>query len=224
MEAVMPLLSVLTPTIRGLNALRSVEQSLKKQSFDSWEWLIEYGDGKTSDLNAAYNRMLRRARGELVVFIDDWIWLDVDGLMRFWCAYLEYPKTFFTAPVPKAPSYYEAHGKIYWQGPVEQEWRSIKEGEIDEKHWEIDYGAAPLAALKEIGGFDEFMDQTWGNGNNNVALRARLAGYRFRNLPENSAVALKHDDYQVHPFRHKFDIPFWDKRAAEIEAGLKIEF
>lgn len=216
-------ISVLTPTIRGLKALKPIEQSLAYQTFDSWEWLVEIGDGRTCDLNAAFNRMLRRARGELVVFIEDWVWFVPDALQRFWDAYQSMPKTFFTAPVPKAAQYWtDARGVVYFTEPLEPEWRSSTPGGIDWAHWEIDFGAAPLAALKEIGGFDEALDKYWGCDNWNASYRAHLAGYKFFNVIDNPAVALKHDALFAHPFRDKYNPEFAKERLKDFDTGLKL--
>ena len=219
----MPKISVLSPTIRQLKALRPIEQSLMDQSFTDFEWLIEYSDGKVHELNAAFNRMLRRARGELVVIAEDYLWFPPDGLELFWNAYKSMPGYFFTAPVPKAQSYAEIKGVMMWRPPVVHEWRSQVGGEIDWRHWEIDFGAAPLQALKDLGGFDEWMDQKWGNDQTSVSYRAMKEGWKFWNLKDNYAMGLNHDLFVSHPFRHKHNPERAEKRYLEYDAGLKLE-
>jgi hypothetical protein len=215
--------SVLTPTIRGLQALRPVEQSLKAQAFGSFEWLIEYGDGKTHDLSAAYNNMLRRARGELVVSAQDWLWFGPDGLQKFWDAYQSKPGYFFTAPVPKAPSLAVVGEQFLYRGDLEHEWRSKEPGECLWPNWEIDWAAAPLQAFKDIGGFDEYFDGAFGNDNTSVSYRAMLAGWKFWAIADNPAVALKHDGLFAHPFRHLHNPARNAARYAEYDRGLKLK-
>src|ERR1035437_8527622 len=80
-------ISVITPSIR-CEGLKIVQQSLEKQTFQDFEWLTEIGiPGRGHDLNAAYNRMLRRAKGELIVSLQDFIKAPPQYLQKFWDAY-----------------------------------------------------------------------------------------------------------------------------------------
>jgi len=184
----------MTPTIRP-KGLKRVQESLENQTFDNFEWLVEVGLTNTdgSDLNAAYNRMIRRAEGELVVSVQDYIKIPEDGLERFWRAYKENEK-FYTAPVGKI---------VYEDGEPSWDWRESSTASVDWRKWEIDYGAAPLEVLKDIGGFDERLDHCWGFDNVNVGLRAKQAGYEFDHLPDNKAIAIDHDANMKHPHRDK---------------------
>ena len=215
-------ISVLSPTIRGLQALRPIEQSLRDQSFTDFEWLVEFGDGRTHSLNRDFNAMLRRARGELVVFCEDWNWFPPDGLQKCWSAYKTSPGYFFTAPVPKAQSYNDLGKQMRWCGQVVEEWRSARRGLIDWRHVELDWAAAPLEGLKAIGGFDEYMDEAWGDDNNNLCFRAHLAGWLFWNLKDNPAMGLNHDLFVSHPFRHKHNPERAEKRYEEFRQGLRL--
>ncbi len=214
------LITVATPSIRP-EGLKVVQESLERQTFKDFEWCVELGiPGKGHDLNAAYNRILRRAKGELFVSLQDWTKILDDGLERFWKAYQENPRTFFTAP----------HGKTLDWKTQEWDWRAgtNKEGDIQPCNWncwEIDWGCAPLSALKEIGGFDEALDQYWSCDNVSVGKRAQLAGYHFANLHTNPAVGLNHNKITSHPFAHRFNPEFNNERMKQIEMGeLKIDY
>jgi hypothetical protein len=66
-------ISVLTPSIRP-QGLAITQQCLTEQTFTDFEWLTEIGlPNRGHDLNSAYNRMLKRANGELVVSLQDYI-------------------------------------------------------------------------------------------------------------------------------------------------------
>jgi hypothetical protein len=212
-----PKISVLSPTMRGLRALAPVEQSLQEQTFESWEWLVEFGDGVHYTINRDWNAMLRRARGELIVFAQDWLWFKPDGLAKFWDAYKSNPKHFFTSPVPKSPGFWEMQGRLFYKKPLANEWRADSRGEVTWYRWEIDWGAAPLKPLKDIGGFDEVMDQGWGGDNQNVAYRAEKAGWRFMNLIDNPAVALDHDALWKNPLRHRHNIAWSNEKIARLD-------
>jgi len=204
------LISVLTPSIRP-EGLKIVQECLSEQTFQDFEWLVELGiPKKGNDLNQAYNRMLRRAKGELMVSYQDFIRIKQDGLERFWKAYQDRPDTFFTAPVGKVKN---------WDDEPRSDWRTFTENCMW-NGWEIDWACAPLQALKSLGGFDEELDEhTWTFDNVNVGLRAEMAGFKFGCIPTNSARALDHDAFMEHPFRKKYSDTWHNMRLAEIRRG-----
>lgn len=218
-------ISVVTPTIRP-EGLKPVQASLANQTFTDFEWLVDVGiPGRGHDLNAAFNRMLRRAKGELIVFCEDWNKMPIDYLQKFWDAYVAEPEVFWTAPVGKVDKLDDL-SNIRW------DWRSWTNKEDEGKQmidarwdcWEIDSGAAPLKALKEIGGFDEELDQHWSCDNVNVGCRADIAGYKFKNLFHNPVVVWDHDAHAPHPFREKFKPEFNNMRMDEFRRGHKIDY
>lgn len=210
------MISVITPTIRP-EGLKIVQECLKQQTFKDFEWLVEVGTPPKHDLNAAFNRMLKRAKGELIVFYQDYIKVRPDYLEKFWQAYQENPKTFFTAPVGKVK-------ELDYSGEIAWDWRAYADAKCDWRTWEIDSGAAPLSALQEIGGFDEELDEYWSSDNVNAGCRADLAGYEFKNLLLNPALAYDHDAFIKHPFRERFKPDFNNQRMDEFRMGLKINY
>lgn len=188
-------ISVLTPSIRP-EGLKITQEGLARQSFKDFEWLQEVSiPGNGHDLNAAYNRMLRRARGELIVSLQDFIKIPEDYLQKFWDCYQEHPRAFITAPVGKVDN-------LDYTPPAKWDWRAYADVTRPKWDcWEIDSGAAPLEALKAIGGFDEVLDQWWSFDNVSVGKRAELAGYEFFNLFNNPSIAYDHDVFIKHPFR-----------------------
>lgn len=211
-------ISVLTPSIRpeGLDVVR---KGLLRQTFTEFEWLVEIGLGK-HDLNAAYNRMLRRATGHIVVSLQDYLLIKPDFLQKWWNAHQLYPGAFMTAPVGKVDN-------LAYANEARWDWRAWRNDEselvrnCDWNTWEIDNGMAPLAALKEIGGFDEGLDGHWSADNVNVGKRAQLAGYEFKCLFDNPALAYDHDKFMDHPFRTEIDSTN-TKRMAMFEGGMKL--
>jgi len=203
-------ISVLTPTIRGKKGLQRPKDSLDKQTFTDFEWLIEEHDPKDPpDFNQAMNRMLRKAQGELIVFLQDYIRIPEDGLQRFWSAYKIDSKAFFTAPVGQTSNDKE----ITW------DWRKNRKEECNFMEWEIDWGAAPKAALFEIGGFDEMLDKYWGFDNVNVGLRGVNAGYKVKCIYGNKAVALDHNNFIDHPYQKIRNPDFHNERLQDIHMG-----
>lgn len=211
-------ITVITPSIRP-KGLEITQKCLAQQTFKDFEWLQEISiPGRGHDLNAAYNRALRRAKGELIVSLQDYIMVTPQYLEKFWKIYKENPKTFFTSSVGKTDQE-DFSGKPRW------DWRAYSDAICKYNTWEIDSGAAPLLALKEIGGFDEALDDHWSCDNVSVGWRAELAGYKFLNVFDNPTVAWDHDAFIDHPFRKDFDPHFNAYRMRLIEMGeLKIDY
>jgi hypothetical protein len=215
-------ISVVTPTIRP-EGLEVMKKCLEEQTMQDFEWLVEVGlTNRGHDLNQAFNKMIRRAKGELIVFYEDFTKIKSDGLERFWKAYQEHPDTLFTAPLGKVDTWADAprwDWRAWTNGPVE--------GDYTDCRWqtcELDWGAIPKAILYDIGGFDEELDKHWSCDNVNVGKRADLAGYKFKCLFTNPAVAIDHDKIMAHPFRDKFKPAFNNERMMLFEAGLKIDY
>lgn len=215
-------ISVLTPTIRP-NGLKVIQECLAKQTITDFEWLVEVGiPGKGHDLNASFNRMIRRAKGEIIVFYEDYTKILDDGLERFWKAYKEYPTTLFTAPLGKVNE---------WGNKPTWDWRSWRQndGQNDytnclPRSWEIDWGMAPKSILYDVGGFDEEFDKYWSADNLSVGIRADLKGYNFKCLFTNPAIAWDHDSHMKHPFRERYNTSFINDRINAYKAGLKIDY
>lgn len=203
-------ISIITPSIRP-EGLVITQQCLKEQTFQDFEWLVELGTGNEHDLNRAFNRCLRRAKGEIVVFLQDYIKIESDALAQIMA---NYKGKFMTFPVGKTD-------KLDFSGNVKWDWRKVRKGEIPWNYWEIDFGACPLEDIKNIGGFDEALDEFWSCDNVNVGCRADLAGYKFECL-DIPAIAYDHDAHIEHPFRKKYNPTFNNERMDEFRMGLKL--
>lgn len=211
-------ISIITCSIRPAG-LEITQKCLAEQTFKEFEWIQEISiPEKGHDLNQAYNRALRRARGELIVSLQDFIKVTPQYLDKFWKAYQEHPNTFMTAPVGKVDS-------PNYVGVPRWDWRAYKDAKCRWNTWEIDSGAAPLDALKRVGGFDEALDGHWSCDNVSVGKRAQILEYKFFNVFDNPGVAWDHDAFTSHPFRKDFDPQFNDYRMRLIEMGdLKIDY
>lgn len=203
-------ISVLTPSLRPLG-LVDVQNSLSKQVFTDFEWLVELGiPGRPNDLNAAYNRLIRRSSGELIVSIQDYTSFGPELLLQLWQAYEENPTTFWTVDVA------HTDGET-----VEYDWRHYRKGEpIEFTELEFCTGAFPRKGIVEIGGFDEELDNlTWGFDNVNVAFRAANAGFPLRVHPTAESLQFKHDLKTKHPFRDKMVPDLHNARLGQIQRG-----
>ena len=210
-------ISVLTPTIRGDEGLYLPKKSLQEQTCKDFEWLIERNDpNDPPNFNQAMNRMIRKAQGELIVILQDYIQIKKNGLEMFWEAYQKNPTVFFTAPV----------GKTLTGDAVEWDWRAHtnEDVELNFAEWEIDWGCAPKKLLIEVGGFDEELDKYWGFDNVNIGERIVMAGYKIKNLPKNKAVSVDHNKFINHPYQKLRNPEFHNSRLQDIRMGLKINY
>lgn len=203
-------ISVISPSIRPAG-LEITKKCLAEQTFTDFEWLTDIGLGNKHDLNAAFNRCLRRAKGEIVVFLQDYIKIESDALQRVVDAF---NGKFMTFPVGKT-DILDYSGKVKW------DWRKHKKGEVAWNYWEIDFGACPLKDIVAIGGFDEELDRHWSCDNINVGCRAELAGFKFECV-DIPAVAYDHDAYIPHPFRKDYNPHFNNERLEKFRHGLKL--
>ena len=140
-------ITVITPTIRP-RGLEVVRQSLIAQTFKDFEWLVDVNWTGQHDLNKSYNRLIKMAKGELLVSLQDYIKIEPEALQQLWEAYKEDEKTFFTCPVGKV-------NNLDYEGEPKWDWRMSENAQMDWRMWEIDFGACPREALFAIGGFDE---------------------------------------------------------------------
>ena len=193
----MPKVSVLTPSIRP-DGLACIQACLQEQTLQDFEWLVEIGlPIRGPDLNRAYNRLLARAHGELIVSYQDYIKIAPRGLQSLWEAYQKHPKAFITCPMIKVKK--DGSGVGDWR-LHRQPFELIKAAE-----WETDWGSAPAEALRSVGGWDEDYDQGWSWDNVIVAEKAARLGYEFRVDPSNIAYGLDHDEVMPHPFRGQLE-------------------
>jgi len=205
----MPGISILTPTIRP-QGLEIVQKCLAEQTFQDFEWLVEVGiPERGHDLCKALNRMLKRAKYDFIVMLQDYISILPDGLERFLKVADE--KKFITGAMGITPN---------WK-TIKWDWRAYKQGfqEIQYYEWEEDWAIAPKKAFFEVGGYDEEYDNYWAMGNVNIAFRAMKLGYTFWVLPDNKAIQWQHDKFQKHPFRDRYFPIFHQDKIRKIEMG-----
>lgn len=198
-------LSVVTPSIRP-HYLDITQKCLELQTYSNFEWLVEVGLRRNGfTLPKDWNKLIRRASGDIVVILQDCIAIPHDALERI--AALPHDRMAYTYPV----------GKTQGDGNVQWDWRKVKEDatgpELTANLWEIDYASAPTSMFFEVGGFDEDFCNGWSWENVEIAWRAFYAGYKFCVSRVTEGVALDHDAKAPHPFRNKLENN--DQRANE---------
>lgn len=194
------MISVLTPSIRP-QFLDLTQSVLETQTFTDFEWIVEIGlrtNGFT--LPSDMNKMLRRAKGDRIVILQDCIRIHDDALERINAL----SNDMWTFPVGQA-----REGEI-----IEWDWRKDFSGELLGPHyWETDFGCAPRQAFFDVGGYDEEFNKGWSWDNVEIARRMYRAGYKGYCDNTIGAVSRRHDELIPHPFRNTRESN--EKRAEE---------
>ena len=242
-----PAISVLTVTNRP-GGIDVTWASLKKQTFTDFEWILcdelyewrkEEVKAYVNDtrlihipsprvhedlwnLNKSHNAALRAARGDLIVSLQDYIWIRGDGLEKFWALHTALgPRNLITGAGHKSEHPRLAHdikGKITIfkepftdkpSGISERDSRLEGEMKLEETNaswWETNWAAAPRKVFYDLGGYEEQHDaEFYGCDNLTIALRAELLGYRFWLDKTNQCIGLPHSDFFPRPAD-------WEKR------------
>lgn len=150
-------------------------------------------DGMFWNLSASLNAGVRAASGELIVLLQDYIWVPPAGIQKFVERSLQEPRSIITGVGHQysLPSHVDYPSGLFscWStfpGPPSGELtfsdpRSSRPGFYlcIPVEWEANWGAFPRQAWIDIGGFDEEFDAGWGYDNVNFSERCQMAGYHI---------------------------------------------
>lgn len=183
------MISVLTPSIRP-EYLHITQQALEKQTFTDFEWLTEIGlRNRGFTLPSDMNKMLKRAKGDRIVILQDCITIEPDALEKI----DELAYALWTFPVGQV--------KKFGDEP-EWDWRKTHSGILpDASYWETDFACAPRDAFFDVGGYDEEFNKGWSWDNVEIGRRMYRAGYKGYCHSDLVGIAIKHDEITTHPFR-----------------------
>jgi glycosyltransferase involved in cell wall biosynthesis len=175
--------------------------------YDGWTVFVprQKSGADAWNLNKAYNDCLDRAQGELLVFLQDFIWIPANGLQRFWDDYLMFPDALVTGVGHKA--------KDGLEGISETDERALGDGEIspgNHTHWELNWAMCPRAMMPR---FDESMDTHYGGENQHAARQAEARGARILIDRGNRCIGYSQDSCGGRP-------PDWEERHFNKTAGL----
>lgn len=186
-----------------------LERSMEHQTHDNFEVIVldelhrttpfidvkppEKKPGMYWNLSASLNEGVRHATGDLIVLLQDYIWVPKDGLAKYAERFEQEHKSIVTGigHQYKEPSHIDNREGLY---SIWENWPGIPCGEktfIDPRaaatgfhltipvEWEANWGSFPRQAWEDIGGFDEDFDHGWGYDNVNFSERCQLAGYHI---------------------------------------------
>jgi hypothetical protein len=121
---------------------------------------------KLSNLNASFNKGLGHVISDYVIFYDDFIELKEDCFEKL--LELANERTWVTTC---APNYDGSDDGRYTGTDLPRQCRP--------EEWEINVGIAPMQMIRELGGFDERLDNGWAWGNALLARKAAMVGAKF---------------------------------------------
>lgn len=190
------------------------------------------------NLNKAYNDGVEACEGELIVSLQDYIWIDEHGLERFWEVYEEtgdfvtgvggkYAEPSSIADPDNPISIFETEYADPPTDQVEPDPRIDGREDVVEMEffrWEADWGAFPRDAAYALGGFDESMDRIFSGDNVAFAYRASKLGYRFYVDKRNEFRGFDHGQWFPRPedrLDHHFKDTDWLQRY---ETGFVFDY
>lgn len=135
---------------------------------------------RVSNLNASLNEGLRHITTDYVIFYQDFIELQGDCFEKLLA--LATPNTFVTTCTPN----YDGSDDGRYTG-------CNSPRPCEPKEWEANVAIAPMAIIRELGGFDEEYDEGWSWDNVNLAERAAMLGCNFILDESNRPKLYPHD-------------------------------
>jgi len=188
------MISVLTPTCRD-NSLDLIEKSLKRQTFRDFEWVVVKPEGeKPKDLYWTLyrdqNRGLKQCKGELIVSLQDFTYLDPTALEKFWNHYIQEPKTLVSAVGNKYTD--DSFTVMTWKDPRETDkYGSYYQCNFQDIEWNA--CAVPKEAIYKVGGWDESLDAYSSLAGLDILYRLNvIGGYDFKLDQTIKSYSLEH--------------------------------
>lgn len=203
-------------------------------------------EGAYSNLAHADNEGFKVCKGDLIVCLQDYIWISPIGLLKFWEGYkaggdilISGVGDQYTPPeVTNPKGLVSVFEKDYTETPAKKCWfdprKRMDQGTFYETapvNWELNYCAIPRKVIYELGGMDEEYDfHGFAYDNVNIAQRAEFLGYKTYLDQTNDCRAIEHDSWYISENKKErsTDIAqFHIQRMKDTIAGrfpLKLEF
>lgn len=191
-------ISVITPSVRP-EGLKVIRKCLSRQDFTDFEWVVVMPEelwpqlkvspnvlltdppkreGDFWSLCKAWNLAYSQANGQLVVNIQDWVWMPPNTLSAFWSHFVASPRAIVTA-IGNQYEKFDERGEpenIVWQDPRKRD----DQGSFykcEHSDVEMTVCSIPKQALVDCGGIDEEYDKGPGLQEKEMILRMMVLGY-----------------------------------------------
>lgn len=238
-------ISIITTTVRPLG-LPIIERSLKRQTLKDFEWIIvapekiheeitkiltipftllsdpPKNEGDFWTLCKAWNKGYAHARGELIINVQDWIWLEPDTLERFWNHYQSNPKSIVSAV---GDHYDQVDEKGRPMNTVWEDPRVKSKGFYltDANQIEMSVCSVPQQAVLDCGGVDEIYDTCNGVQEKEMCFRLMALGYEMYIDEDIKYLALHHGRLTKNWDEIYWNVtaPLFQKHAHELITGTR---
>ncbi len=191
-------------------------------------------EGAHTNLAHADNQGFKACTGELIVCLQDYIWIPPEGLEKFYFHHKRLEGKALIGGVghqyskPTAQDIVDPKGKItifgtpYTKRPevvtyVDPHMRT-EFGTFYECYpadWEMNWACIPNAIIKELGGMDEQYDfEGFAYDNANIAMRANMLGYKVYLDQTNECMGFDHDGWWPNPLK--------DQRVSPAQYHVKV--
>jgi len=181
-------------------------------------------EGYITKLARCDNQAYKACDGELIVHLQDYIYVPQDGLQKYWDTYKLHPNALVTGishqyyhptkeKVVNEEGLTSVYGFEYREKPEIISWfdprcdRSesylgIRKAQPVE--WELNWASIPKKVIYDLGGMDESYDKHgFGYDNTNIATRASFLGYPIYLDSSNEVFCISHDTYWVNEYKLK---------------------
>lgn len=181
-------------------------------------------EGYKSKLARCHNQAYKACEGELIVLLQDYIYVPQSGLEKFWNIYNIHQNALITGishqylhPTKEEVvnqegliTVYEKEYKykpevISWFDPrcdMSENYLGIRKAQPVE--WEANWAAIPREVIYDLGGMDETYDlHGFGYDNTNIATRASYLGYPVYLDSSNEVFCISHDSYWKNEYKEK---------------------
>jgi hypothetical protein len=165
------------------------EKALSRQTFQKFEWILQEKtptkEGNCWSLNHDYNLLIKKAKGRLIVSLQDFTYIEPTCLEKFW-----FNREHIVSGIGNK---YSSDDWLVetWHDPREKS-VSFHEVPFNEIEWNL--CSIPAQALYDIGGFNEEMDKWYGLDGFDVVRRiSQLGKYKFYLDETIRSYSLEHD-------------------------------
>jgi len=168
------------------------------------------------NLPEGYNDGFNVSEGELIVILEDYIWIKPNAIEKFYKDWKTYGDALFTGVGDKisSPPVINPNGKITI---YEKEFDKLPDNfeirEIDERkaygtnvflisdifNFEFNWCAFPRTILNDLGGMEEKCGIVYCGQDKNFALRAKMLGYDLYIDRDNESYGIYHQDFDPRP-------------------------
>jgi len=224
--------TIYTPTIRK-GWWRTMAKNIAEQTYKNIEWIIvddheddrsemaekmkkefaidiKYLRGKERKMKRTYalvnanNTALQQAKGEIFVFLQDFVYMPNDGIEQIVKLHRDHPDALLALPdmyvAPKVKPDIESEDWFNGEDDIfgtfiRKNVRIQNKGlrNTDNPYdFEQNYGAIPTKIARALGGWYEFYDEGLGYDNTDIAYRALQMGYKIILDELNIAICVDH--------------------------------